>query len=67
MPAPADHKRRFIAAIRQERLDIGDAARRAGLTFQQAAECWADGVAAKRLRMADDLPGFRYVEEVIQK
>jgi len=64
MTASVDHKRRFIAAIRADHLDIGDAARRAGLTFRDACEVWAEGVAAKRLRMADDLPGFRFIEEV---
>ncbi len=59
-----EQKRRFLAAIRADRLDIGDAARRAGLQFHEAAEIWAQGVAAKRLRMADDLPGFRFIEEV---
>lgn len=62
-PTP-DQKRRFVAAIRSGQRDIGDAGRAAGLTFAEAAECWAAGVAAKRLRMADDLPGFRYVEEI---
>ncbi|MCV2448480.1 hypothetical protein [Paracoccus sp. DMF] len=64
MSAPLDHKRRFLAAIRAERLDIGDAARRAGLTFREGCEVWADGVAAKRLDIADDVPGFRHVVEV---
>ena len=45
-------------------LDIGDAARRSGLSFADATEIWAKGVAAKRLRMADDVPGFRYIQEV---
>ncbi|MBT0780552.1 hypothetical protein [Paracoccus sp. pheM1] len=64
MTAPIDHKRRFIAAIRTGRLDIGDAARRAGLTFRDACEVWAEGVAAKRLAMAEDVPGFRHIVEV---
>lgn len=62
-PTP-DQKRRFVAAIRSGQRDIGDAGRAAGLTFAEAAECWAAGVAAKRLRMADDLPGFRYIQEI---
>ena len=66
MSAPVEHKRRFLAAIRGERLDIGDAARRAGLRFCEAAEVWAEGVAAGRLRMSDDIPGFRHVAEVTQ-
>lgn len=67
MPAPADHKRRFVAAIRAGKYDLGDASRVAGLTFSQGAEVWADGVAAGRLRIADDLPGFRYIEEIARK
>ena len=33
-----EQKRRFLAAIRADRLDIGDAARRAGLQFHEAAD-----------------------------
>lgn len=62
----ADQKRRFVAAIRADRLDIGDAGRRAGLRFHEAAEIWAQGVAAGRLRMGDDAPGLRFIEEVRQ-
>jgi hypothetical protein len=64
MPALASHKIRFINAIRAGQHDIGSAAKAAGLKFHEACECWADGVAAGRLRMADDIPGFRYIEEV---
>lgn len=64
MTTPLEHKRRFLAAIRAERRDIGDAARAAGLTFPEAAEVWADGVAAKRLAIADDFPGFCHIVEV---
>ena len=56
--------RRFYAAIRSERLDIGDAARRSGLSFADATEICAKGVAAGRLKIADDFPGFRYIQEV---
>ena len=64
MAVSYEQARRFYAAIRAERLDIGDAARRSGLSFADATEIWAKGVAAKRLRMADDVPGFRYIQEV---
>lgn len=64
MQASPDQKRRFMAAIRSGRRDIGDAARAAGLTFSEAAQVWADGVAAGRLRIADDCPGFRHIEEI---
>lgn len=64
MTVTPDQKRRFVAAIRAEPVDIGDAARRAGLSFADSAECWAAGVAAGRLAMADDLPGFRHIVEV---
>ena len=59
-----EQARRFYAAIRSERLDIGDAARRAGLKFHEAAEVFAKGVAAKRLTIADDFPGFRHIQEI---
>ena len=64
MAVSYEQTRRFYAAIRSERLDIGDAARRAGLSFADATEIWAKGVAAGRLKIADDFPGFRYIQEV---
>ncbi|UFM64219.1 hypothetical protein LOS78_01730 [Paracoccus sp. MA] len=64
MTVSYEQARRFYAAIRAERLDLGDAARRARLKFHEAAEIWAKGVAAKRLRIAEDHPGFRYIEEL---
>lgn len=64
MSVSYEQARRFYAVIRAERLDIGDAGRRAGLKFHEACEVWAKGVAAKRLTMADDVPGFRYIMEV---
>ena len=60
-----EQARRFYAVIRAERLDIGDAARRAGLSFADATEIWAKWVAAGRLKIADDTPGFRYIEEIV--
>ena len=64
MAVSYEQARRFYAVIRAERLDIGDAARRSGLKFADATEIWAKGVAAGRLKIADDLPGFRYIQEV---
>ena len=64
MAVSYEQARRFYAVIRAERLDIGDAARRSGLKFHEACEVWAKGVAAGRLRIADDFPGFRYIQEV---
>lgn len=64
MAVSYEQTRRFYAAIRAERLDVGDAGRRAGLKFHEAAEIFAKGAAATRLRIADDFPGFRYVEEI---
>lgn len=64
MAVSYEQTRRFYLSIRAERLDIGDAARRSGLSFSDACEIWAKGVAAKRLVMADDVPGFRYIQEV---
>lgn len=63
MRPPNEHVRRFIAAIRSERLDLGDAARRAGLTFSDAANVWAFGSAAGKLRFVDKGPGDRWIEE----
>ena len=65
MAVSYEQARRFYAAIRSERLDIGDAARRAGLSFADATEIWAKGVAAGRLKIADDTPGFRWIEEIV--
>ena len=64
MAVSYEQARRFYAVIRAERLDIGDAARRSGLSFADATEIWAKGVAAGRLKIADDCPGFRYIQEV---
>ena len=64
MSVSYEQARRFYAVIRAERLDIGDAGRRAGLSFADATEIWAKGVAAGRLKIADDFPGFRYIQEV---
>ena len=67
MAVSYEQARRFYAAIRSERLDIGDAARRAGLSFADATEILAKGVAAGRLKIADDTPGFRHIEEIVPK
>ena len=64
MAVSYEQARRFYAVIRAERLDIGDAARRSGLKFADATEIWAKGVAAGRLKIADDFPGFRHIQEV---
>lgn len=64
IPITYEKARRFYEVIRTEKLDIGDAARRANIQFHEACEIWAKGVAAKRLRIADDYPGFRYIEEI---
>ena len=64
MAVSYEQARRFYAVIRAERLDIGDAARRSGLKFADATEIWAKGVAAGRLKIADDFPGFRHIQEI---
>ena len=64
MAVSYEQARRFYAVIRAERLDIGDAARRSGLKFADATGIWAKGVAAGRLKIADDFPGFRHIQEV---
>ena len=55
---------RFYHAIRARRLDVGDAARCAGLRFHESAEIFSIGMARKHLFIADDFPGFRYIQEV---
>lgn len=60
---PSDHIRRFMAAIREERLDLGGIAAKAGLTLTQVFEVWAYGKQEKKLRFRDDGPGFRWIEE----
>lgn len=54
---------KFMAAIRRERLDIGDAARAAGISFQDAANVFAYGVQAGKLRFVDNGPGDRFIDE----
>lgn len=54
---------KFMAAILRERLDIGDAARAAGISFQDAANVFSYGVQAGKLRFVDNGPGDRFIEE----
>ncbi len=56
-------KRAFWATIAPPaRLLIGDIARAAGISFAVASEIWAEGLAAGRLRLVDDGPGYRWIE-----
>ncbi|WP_353144894.1 hypothetical protein, partial [Paracoccus sp. (in: a-proteobacteria)] len=61
---PAEHKRAFVAAIRADKLDLGGAAKAAGLTFAQAAEVAAAGVEAGKLKFIDHGVGDRWFEVV---
>lgn len=54
---------KFMAAIRSGRHDMGDAARAAGISFQDAANVFAYGVQAGKLRFVDNGPGDRFIEE----
>lgn len=60
---PADHIRRFMAAIRSGQRDIGDTARAAGLAFHEAAEVYAYGTKKGALSFHDGGPGNRWIEE----
>ncbi|MEF9604522.1 hypothetical protein O4J55_20140 [Paracoccus sp. PXZ] len=64
MSATVDQKRRFMAVVRSGQHMFAEIAKLSGLTMHEVLEVWAEGVAAKRLRIADDVPGFRFVEEV---
>ena len=66
MSAPVEHKRRFIRAVRSGQHMFAEIAAAAGLTLQQTFDVWADGSAAGKLRIGGgDLPGMRFVEEVV--
>ncbi|QRZ14714.1 hypothetical protein JWJ88_17265 [Paracoccus methylovorus] len=66
MKATTDQKRRFMAAVRSGRMMFGEIVKVSGLTFQHVFDIYAEGVTAGRLRMGDDAPGFRFIEEVRQ-
>ena len=65
MRASVDHKRRFMDAVRAEPRMFGEIAAASGLTMRETLDVFAEGVAAKRLVISDDLPGFRHVAEVV--
>ena len=60
MSATVDQKRRFMAAVRSGQNMFAAS----GLTMRETLDVWAEGVAAGKLRIKDDLPGFRHVAEV---
>ena len=62
MRPPSDHIRRFVDAIKSDRLDLGGAAGRSGLAFHEAAEVWAYGFKAGKLRFVDNGSGQRWIE-----
>lgn len=53
---------RFIAAVASGQFDLGDAARAAGLQFQEAAEIYAIEAHRNRMHLHDDGPGFRWLK-----
>lgn len=64
MSATVDQKRRFMAAVRSGQNMFAEIAAASGLTMRETLDVWAEGVAAGKLRIKDDLPGFRHVAEV---
>ena len=60
---PTDHIRRFMAAIRADRLDLGGIAARAGLTLSEVSAVWGYGREKGQLRFRDEGVGFRWIEE----
>lgn len=65
MSATVDQKRRFMAAVRSGQHMFAEIATASGLTMREALDVYAEGVAAGKLRIGDDLPGFRFVQEVV--
>lgn len=57
-----DQKRAFIAAAEAEPRMFGEIARAARLPMDVTLEIFALGMKAGKLAIADDVPGFRYVE-----
>lgn len=64
MGATVDQKRRFMAAVRSGQHMFAEIAKASGLTMRETLEVWAEGHAAGKLVVADDLPGFRHIAEV---
>ena len=64
MSATVDQKRRFMAAVRSGHHMFAEIARLSGLSMRETLDVWAEGVAAGKLCIADDMPGFRHVAEV---
>lgn len=65
MSAAVDQKRRFMAAVRSGQRMFAEIATASGLTMRETLDVYAEGVAAGKLRIADDTPGFRHVAEVV--
>ena len=64
MSATVDQKRRFMAAVRSGQHMFAEIAALSGLTMRETLDVWAEGFAAGKLRIGDDVPGFRHVAEV---
>ena len=58
-------KRRFMAAVRSGPLMFAELARASGLTMRETLDVFAEGVKVGKLCIADDMPGFRHVAEVV--
>lgn len=64
MSASPDQKRRFMTVVRSGQHMFAEIAALSGLTMRETLDVWAEGVAAGKLRIGDDVPGFRHVAEV---
>lgn len=62
MSATPEHKRLFVAAARSAPMMFGEIARATGLPMEAVLNVWAVGSQAGKLRIADDVPGFRRIE-----
>ena len=65
MIATVDQKRRFMAAVRSGPLMFAEIARLSGLSMRETLDVFAEGVKAGKLCIADDMPGFRHIKEVV--
>ena len=63
--ATVDQKRRFMAAVRSGPLMFAEIARLSGLSMRETLDVFAEGVKAGKLCIADDMPGFRHVAEIV--
>ena len=63
--ATVDQKRRFMAAVRSGHHMFAEIARLSDLSMRDTLDVFAEGVKAGKICIADDMPGFRHVAEVV--